>query len=340
VFSPELDGSRLAAPLPVGVAPGSDLGSVVTGALLGVDVAAKLAQVQVAGSEGVWVPAVADVYPDGGLVRVLRSPLDGGKLAACLGPIASGPLVVSGEILAVNESDVTLTVEVLGGEFDLPYNPSTYDVGDRVHVLRDAGRLGAPSFVLGPENGFEGSNPGAPGGGAGNPGETVALQAVISPQWSGTWNGTRWDSWNPNNNSYGGRSALYQGSGYGSPALSGLAVYGDQIVSLGAVTITRMQVTVHRASAGSGGGVKTAVLSPSPHGGSYPGGGTAAFGGTASAALTAGQSQQIDLPSSVFEAFRTGGAKGLATVGSDYINLLGTAQAGAMALVVQYTAVR
>lgn len=338
----ELDQARVVAPLPVGVNPGSELGAIVTGQLVGVDVDAKLVQVEVAGSEGVWVPAVADLYPDRGLVRLLRSPLDGGKLSMCLGPIVSSPLIVSGTILAVNVAEVTLTVDVLGGEYDLPFNPSTYDVDDRVHVIRDMGKLGAPAFVLGPEGGYEGSNPGAPGGGVDNPGETVDLQAIIAPQWSGTWkvSGSRWDSWNPGNAAYGGRSALYQGAAHGSGTLQGLAVYGDQIVALGATEITRMQVTVHRASSGSSGGVKTATIQPSPHGGAAPGGGPAASGSTSNVALSAGEAKQLDLPSGVFEAFRTGASKGLATVGSDYMNMLGTAQAGAMVLVVQYRAVR
>lgn len=333
-----LDSAKTLLDLPEGVAPGADRGAEVTGRLLGLDIPKRLAQVSVNGSEGVWIPAQPDIYTPNGLVRVERSPLDGGRLTRCLGPLDGVVPLASGVVTAVNSG--TLTVNVLGGSYELPYVASTYDVDDRVHVYLAANLFGRPVIVMGPEGGFEGANPSTPGGGAGNPGQLVNLEAVIGPQWSGSWNGSRWDSWNPGNNAYGGRSALYQGAGYGSPTMRGLAVYGDQIVNLGAVAITRMLVTVIRVGQGAGGGTKTAVLQPSPHGGAYPGGGAAETGSTSSVALNAGQSAQFDLNSGVFEGFRTGSYKGLAAVGSDYLNLHGTSQPGAMVLVVQYQAVR
>ena len=173
-----------------------------------------------------------------------------------------------------------------------------------------------------------------------NPPQVVDRQAVILPQWSGSWRSSynRWDSWNADR--YGGRSTLWQGNSFGSGPMTGLVTYGDQIVALGALQITRMQVSVYRADSSSSAG-RSAVLQPSPHG-SQPAGAPASAGeGVGSPALAPGQGAQVDLAASVFEGFRTGAYKGLATVGSDYAGFSGTpdrapVRADGMALVVQY----
>lgn len=334
-----LDDLELAADIPDGVKPGTDVGSLATGIILGIDVPNALAQVSVNDSEGVWVPAQPAIYAQGGLVRLQRAPLDGGRIVQCLGPLSPGPAIAQGVVTAVNASDSTLTVAVLGGSYRLQYAAGTYAVTNRVNVLRRDAQFGEPIYVLGVTGSGNAPTPETPGGGSGNPGQTVARQVVIGPQWTGSYktSSARWDSWNPSNSAYGGRAALYQGNGYGSGPMQGLAVYGDQIANLDAVEITSMAVTLVRAGSGSGGGSKTAQIQPSPYGTPAPGGGPAPSGASASVALVENQVAGLALPSGVYNAFRTGASKGLALVGSDYLNLLGTTRADGMALTIQYT---
>lgn len=328
--------------LPDGVAPGSDKSAIIIGRVRGVDAAARAVQVTVLGSDPVWVPALPAIYTLGGAVRLLRSPLDGGKLTLCVGPLDQALPLVRGKVVSINSSTSTLTVSTLGGTYTLPANGGTYTVGGYVNVERDAASFGAPYLVAGPEGNFAGTDPGAGSGGSSNPGQVENRQVTIGPQWSGSWTGSRWDNWNTYQAAYGGRAALYQGQGYGSPPMQGLAVYGDQIVNLAAQSITRMQVALDRPSSGSGSGSGPAVLQPSPHGDGAPAGGPAPLTPlpAASVAISRGTLATVDLPAGVFEAFRTGAAKGLALVGSSYLNLFGADRAGAMTVTVQYTVVR
>lgn len=330
-----LDSMALGRGDPEGVAPGTDRGALATGVLLGIDVASKEVQVSVSGSQGIWVPALPAIYTQNGPVRLLRSPLDGGRVTLCLGPLSDADLIVGGVVQAINASQGTLTVLTLGGSYDIPYNAGTYSVGTLVHVLRDPQRFGAPTFIPGPQGNFLGSNPSAPGGGAGNPAGTTTREAVIVPQWSGSWRSgySRWDTWNTDR--YGGRPTLWQGDSYGSTPMTGLAVYGDQLQNLNAVSFSRMQVNVYRGDASSS-SAKTPVLQPATEG-TQPAGAPTVSGATVSGApLLPGELSIIDLPSGVFEAFRTGASKGIATVGTDYAGFLGTSRADGFAVTVQY----
>lgn len=336
----ELDFRGLTAPLPEGVPFGTDQGAMVSGVVLGLDPASRIVQVSVFDSDPVWVPAVADIYTAGGVVRLLRSPLDGGRISMCLGPATPGIRRVTGIVRAVNTAAGTLTVATLGGEYQLPMVAATYSVGATVHVLRDPGQLGLPDMVLGPTGAFSGSDDSQPGGGSSNAGKTVTKEAVILPTWSGAWRtGFGWDRWNTNR--YGGRSSLWQGNAYGSGAMTGLAVYGEQVKNLGALAITRMQVSVIRADASDNSG-KVAGLISSPQGDPAPAGGPVGDGaGFASTPLAPNQGVQVDLPASAFEAWRTGTYRGIASSGGDYMAISGTPDrdpihADGMALVVTY----
>lgn len=326
--------------MPEGVAPGTDKGAIIMGRLVGVDASQRVVQVTIAGSDPVWVPALPAIYTVGGLVRLSRSPLDGGRITKCEGPMDAVLPLARGTVTDVDATNGVLTVDTLGASFVLPYNASTYTVGQYVHVLRDPHSFGTPYLVSGPEGNFGGTDPGGGSGGTTNPGQTENREVTIGPQWSGSWTGSRWDNWNQNRPDYGGRAALYQGQGYGSPSMSGLAVYGDQIVNLAAVAITKMTVTLMRVPTGSGGGTGPAVLQASPHGESTPGGGPAGSGPSASAGIGRGATVDLELPSSMFAGFRTGASKGLALTGTDYLNLYGADRAGAMVLTVQYTVTR
>ncbi|MFJ4173986.1 hypothetical protein [Microbacterium sp. NPDC089696] len=337
-----LDLFGLADPLPDGLTPGTDSGALVTGRLLGLDIPRGLAQVSVGGSDGLWVPADPAIYPPDALVRLLRSPLDGGRITMCLGPLSPGAELAWGRVVSVNAAVGLLKVAVLGTEVDLPYNPGTYNAGTWVHVLRAPSRFGTPYFVSGPSGNYNGDSPGTPGGGASNPGSLVTRTATIVPAWSGSWRSrfSTWDQWNTNR--YGGRSTLWQGDGFGSGPMTGLAVYGERVVSLGAAEILSIGVSVYRADS-SDNIAKAAVLQPSPHG-SFPGG--APVISPAAAVATPGLLPNggafVMLPASVLEGFRTGAFKGLATVGSAYAGFSGTPErapvhADGMALSVTYT---
>lgn len=330
-----LDEADIMRDLPAGIPLGTDTGALATGRLLGLDIPNRLAQVTVSGSDPVWVPALPAIYTPDTAVRLLRSPLDGGRLSMCLMPMQAGGPIAGGEVKSINSTAGTMSVTTLGADFTLPYNAGTYTVGAKVHVLRDANQFGAPVIVLGPQGNFVAPDSKGPGGGEENPKQLVTREAVIQAQWSGSWRGgySRWGSWQPDR--FGGPSTLYQGNAYGSTQMTGLATYGDQIVGLNAVSIERMQVNVYRSDTSTSNSIAP-VLQPSPNG-SFPGGAPATSGDTATGpALPQGGYGQVDLPSSVFDGFRTGAFKGLATVGGNYAAFLGTSRADAMAIKVQY----
>jgi hypothetical protein len=319
---------------PVGVAPGSDVSSLTVGTITGLNIGAGQVQVTVAGSEPVWLPAAPFIYEPNAKVRVRRSALNGGRLEFCEGPLAPAAIVVTGTVAAI--TDETLTVDVLGADWELGYTSSTYDVGETVAVLRHPSGFGVPQWVLG----IAGREQQAvnPGGGSGNPGQAQARQATISPQDSGSYkvSGGRWDSWNTNR--YGGVRALWQGNQYGSGPMIGWAGYGDQVANLYASQITGMWVDVQRSDS-SVSNPKVVVLQGSPDG-ARPGGAPGGAGDTAaSPGLTPEGGARILLPASSYEAWRTGGIKGLRTVGGDYLALYGADRGGAMAITVQYVVV-
>lgn len=328
-----LDVERLAGLVPAGLLPGSDASALVVGSVVGLDIPSGRVQVSTSGAEPVWVPAAPFIYEPGQMVRVRRSPLDGGRIDYCEGPISVAPMVATGKVLAVG--DDLLTVLVGDQEFELMYASSTYDVGDVVLVLRHATGFGVPQAVLG----LAGREQAVvdPGAGVENPAQSQSRQATVSPQDSGAWRAGRgWGQWNADR--YGGVKALWQGDAYGSGAMTGWAGYGDQVANLRAVSIQHMWVDVQRADSSSTAG-RSVVLQGSPDG-SRPGGAPSGSGDTvASPALTVNQGARVRLPDSVYEAWRTGGMRGLRTAGGDYLSLFGSDRGGALALTVQYTVV-
>jgi hypothetical protein len=166
------------------------------------------------------------------------------------------------------------------------------------------------------------------------PPATESVTVTIKPKWSGTWRNSRnaWDRWNVDR--YGGRSTLYQGDGYGSGPLTGLAVYGTQVRDLGAISIESITVTLIGADLASGGVTITVQGSSN---GTQPSGAPSSSGATASGTPGRAGTDKVALPSSVREDFRTGAVRGLATVGSAYGAVRGTSAAAGMALAVKYT---
>ena len=338
----DLDLYRVGSADPIGLPPGSDRAGVVTGRAVGIDRAAGLVQVRYSDGEPVWVPAVPGLYVQDGRVRLLRSPLDGGRVSVCLGPIDRGPLIVGGTVVSVNAAAGTMVVTVDDEAVTLPFISGTYAAGNLVHVLRNADAFGTPAVVLGLAGNYGAGSGGGPSGGSGNEPTLVRQQRTILPTWSGSYRTSfsRWDSWNTDR--YGGRSTLWQGNGYGSGPMKALAVYGPQIVNLRAVSIEDMQLVVWRADSSN-----TAARVPrfmcSPNGDPAPGGGPTGSGPEfGPAGLVPNQGTRAVVPASTYEAWRTGAYRGIATSGTDYMGVNGTpdrapVRADGMALVVQFT---
>lgn len=311
--------------LPLAPATESDGLLTLEARILGVDAAAGLVQVSVRDS-ALWLPAVAGRYvvtEGSSRCRVLLDP-QRGRPEMVLGPVTPRAAQVPATMSASTSTTATVTLD--GATYELPYLTGSYGtLPAAVWVSLDD--WGSPTLVLGPSAVADTSQTPLPPAGGG--GATVQATVSIPAQWSGSWRVTRsaWDRWNTGN--YGGRSTLYQGDGYGSGPMVGLATYGDQLVNLGALSIDRVQVAVRPVGLASGSPPVT--LQGSPHG-SQPGGAPASSGDTAT-----GMGGLVDLPASVLEAMRTGAVKGLATVGGAYSAAAGAGNGDGMALTVTYT---
>lgn len=316
----------IASSLPQGPSPSQDASLVTTGQVLALDIPERLALVSVRDAS-LWLPAqpgryrLDDVNP--GLVRVLVDATKG-RPVLVLGPVDPRPPVVAATMTASTSTEATVTLD--GVSHVLPYLTGTYGTLPRA-VWVSLNDWGVPLLVLGPSAVADQST--APPAPPPSDGATVQVVQAVGPQWSGSWRATRsaWDRWNTDR--YGGRSTLYQGNGYGSGPMVGLATYGDQLVNLGAISIDRLQVAIRPVGLASGSPAVT--VQGSPHG-SRPGGAPAASGDTAS-----GMGGLLDLPGSIAEGMRTGAVRGLATVGGSYSAAAGAGNGDGMVLTVTYT---
>lgn len=314
---------------PQGPAQGSDPRLVANANVYAVDAPGRMVQVGLY-ETAMWLPAVsgryrvrlANVGGEPGRARVLLNPTTG-RPELVLGPINPRNPAISGTLTALDTVGKRATVTVDGASYVLEYQASTYTVGAPVWVGLDD--WGVPFLVQGPADVTVTSvAPPPPPDSA----TTVQVTQTIGPQWSGSWRSSRsaWDRWNTS--SYGGRSTLYQGNGFGSGSMVGLATYGDQLTNLGAISIDRIQVALR--SVGLSGASGPATVQGSPHG-SQPGGAPSSSGDT-----TTGDGL-VDLTASMREAMRTGSTKGLALVGGNYWAVAGAGNGDGMALTVTYT---
>jgi hypothetical protein len=326
----DLDLMGVLSPIvPQGPALAADPSLTTIAPVYAVDAGARLVQVGVHGSP-MWLRANPGRYrlrdPGGisGVARVLLNPTTG-RPDQVLAPVDPRDPVVSALLTAINTTTKVATVSVDGVSHVIPYVASTYTVGTPVWVgLSD---WGVPQLVYGSSDTAAAPTvtPPAP------PTSAATVQVVDQPvgaQWSGTYrhNRSAWDRWN--GGSYGGYSTLYQGDGFGSGPLTGLATYGDQLVNLGAISIEKIEVTLR--SVGLSGASGPAVVQGSPHA-SQPAGAPTSSGDTAAgdgaAALTA----------TMREAMRTGAVRGLALVGGNYWAVAGAGNGSGMTLLVTYT---
>lgn len=309
----------LSGVLPRGGGPASDPTLFTTGLVFAVNAGGRLVRVAVRDAD-LWLAAQPGRYVVGRAARVLLDPA-AGRPVLVLGPLDPADPISLATVNAV--SGTTVTVDWAGVGLALPAIPNTYTVGSRAWVSTDD--WGQPVLVHGPSTLPAPSAPGTPDAPPPPTSGTQQVTVAVGVQWSGTYRHSRsaWDRWNTDR--YGGRSTLYQGDGFGSGSLTGLAIYGDQIVNLGAISIDRVRIKVNPITGGG-----SALLQGAPHG-SPPGGAPSPSGGTASG------TGWVDLDGATREAMRVGSVKSIATVGTNYLGVGGAGNGDGMVAEVTFT---
>ncbi len=318
----------LAASTAVGPGVEDDAAFTATATVLAVDAAGRRVRVMLRGSD-VWLPANPSRYKVNAPARVLLDPTRG-RPALVLTTLDPRPPDLLGTVISGPTGGV-ITISVEGTSYTVPCMPGAYTVGQTAWAGTDD--WGIPSIVRAPSTAAA-PEPVAPP--VAPPASIVTATATIGPQQSGTYRAgsyNRWDVWGGGLG--GGLASIYQGNAYGSGPLTGLACYGDQIVNLGALAITKATLTVKRNASGSGPVALT--VQGSPHG-TRPLGAPSSSGTSASTApIALNGTGTVDLPTDVCEALRSGTAKALAAVGGAYAGFGGTSIPGSFTLSIQYT---
>lgn len=304
-----------------------DTAITTTGRVLEVDPDRGRLQISLRGGE-VWIPAVAGRYSVTSLVRVLLDATSSRPVLA-LGPVYPRSPVELAAVTAIDGGTVTVLLDDVSVIIPAPLG--TYTVGQSAWVqLND---WGIPVIAVGPSSTPAPGSPG--GGGGGSSGGTVSATATIAPQTSGSYRaGYGWDAWNGSR--YGGLTNIYQGNRFGSGQMTGFAGYGSQILNLGAISIEKMTLVARKNDTN---GLSAALVVQGTASGSRPAGTPTAgpFGSANTGIIGPGEWGSVDLPSTLREAFRTGAAKGLVAVGTDYGAFGGTATPGSFVLKIRYT---
>lgn len=322
----------LAPAIPQGPDAAADTALTKLGAVYAVDAPNRLVRVAIHDTL-MWLPAQPARYrpralataANPALARVLMDP-NTGRPALVLGALDPREPRIVAALTAIDTVAKRATVTVDGASHVLPYLPSTYTVGVPVWVdLDDWGvpyLVSAPSDIPVPPPPAVSTEPPAPGA------ATIQVTQYIGPQWSSTYRHAsgKWGDWNRGR--YGGTSTLYQGNGFGSGLLTGLATYGDQLVNLGATSIDAIEVALIPVGLSGASGPATVQGSPQ---GEPPGGAPVGAGDTASG------DGLVALPASIREGMRTGSVRGLALVGGNYWAVAGAGNGDGMVLVVTYT---
>lgn len=204
----------------------------------------------------------------------------------------------------------------------LPYvDFGSYAGFTTVLVARDPFGAGSGQWVLGPVGSQATPPPAPPAQPPPATPSTKQVKTTIRPSASGTWSNKwgRFYAWNVGR--YGGSTTLYQGDNYGSGTLEGIAVYGNQITALNALSIDACVLHVPLAT-GSGtvqvqGTTQGSLANPAPAG------------------ATASGTGSFELGATIRGQLRTGASKGLVLVGAAYLAVYGTG--AGMALSITYT---
>ena len=257
-------------------------------------------------------------------------------------PGSDDTLVTTGYLIAGPGANRRCTISVYGSPqiSGVIAASADYTGATAVRVLMDRGR---PVQVLGPAGAIP-ITP-SPGGGQSLPPpppppapiiETASR--VILPSATGTWRAIRaaWGRW-------GHAADTAQGNADGSGPLIGLACYGDQVVALGASSITRATLTLVQNPDSGYATPWAAVVQGSPHR-SLPAGAPTASGTSTTVPMPGrgrGTTATADLPADVRNALRTGAVKGFAMNGAAYGSALGAGRHGqAWALTLDYQTTR
>lgn len=224
--------------------------------------------------------------------------------------------VLTGVLSALPDADSLCTVSVYGSEpiEGVPATPNAYTGATTARVLMVDG---TPAQVLGPL----GSVP--IGGGVGDvappgvpqSGGTATVTRAILPSVSGTYRSTRgaWGRW-------GDADDVYQAGSAQSGPLSGLACYGDQVVAIGAASITRAVLTL--VQVGTGFSLPWSAVVRGSASGSLPAGAPSYAGDSITVGMpgasAGGATRTGELTATMCEALRTGATKSLGLVGVDY----------------------
>ena len=215
-------------------------------------------------------------------------------------------------VVRIVEGGRALVVSIYGGP-PLQVAATAVDWAgvETAHVLRDPD-TGRPVHALGPAPTPERQLPEwtpTP------PAAPTQREAVLTPEWVGTWDGTSWTR-------YGGGGA-WQGKNPAGQILRGLATFGRQAEALGPITITAATLTLrpHPTAA-----PWSAQIAPA----TYTGAGPALAGATVSAPvpLAAGR---VDVDITRLASLLTSPGVGLALVGQAY----GGIQAGGDSLSIR-----
>lgn len=243
----------------------------------------------------------------------------------------TGRVTVTAQLLTVDGVTQRAAVSIDGSSaVTLPFAGAAADYTGITTVLLVCNPTegGRAVFVLAPV-GTQVDPPVAPAAAS-----SAAAVATVGVVGSGTWRASR-GAWDRYTGGDGHVTDLYQGpAASGGDTLLGWCGYGDQIVGLGATSITGVTVVVTRVGTGATGGVALTVQgSPS---GTRPGGAPGYSGETASVTLARGATGSIALTAAMCEALRTGAAKGLCLVGGAYAGAKG-ATVGGMTARITYT---
>jgi hypothetical protein len=219
----------------------------------------------------------------------------------------------------------------------MTFTDGAYTEGEMVQVIRSIHAGIAEVHCLGPVGGTPGVPlPTAPGEGA----TSTTAVATIAPIWTGSWRSSksRYDDWNVSRSEYGGRATLYQGSGFGSGEMIGLALYGDLIKNLGATSIQSITIALRDASLALSS--RPAMEFQAATNADTSGSPARTGAVMTAAALGKGEAGSLAVDASLLEGFRTGTYKALATHGAgtgEYNAVRGTSDADGMVLTVNYT---
>lgn len=208
-------------------------------------------------------------------------------------------VIAVARIVRIVEGGRSLVVSLYGGP-PLQVSATAVDWAgvETAHVLLDPD-TGRPVHALGPAPKPERQLPvwAAP-----VPEKTGAREAVLTPEWVGTWDGTTWTR-------YGGGGA-WQGKNPTGQTMRGLATFGRQAEALGPITITAATLTLrpHPTAA-----PWSAQIAPA----TYTDAGPALAGATVSAPvpLAAGR---VDVDITRLAGLLTSPGVGLALVGQAY----------------------